>query len=70
MAIKLAEHTYGNHIYMRLMLDNKRIEEVDVFLQKDGSKIYRTSADHGMELNPEEHQKNRDAIIEAFNSLY
>ena len=29
MAIKLAEHTDGTHIYMRLRLDNKRIEEID-----------------------------------------
>lgn len=34
MAIKLAEHTNGNHIYMRMCLDNGRTEEIDVYLGK------------------------------------
>lgn len=70
MTVKLAEHTYGTHIYMRIMLDNRRVEEIDVHLQPDGSMTYQTSADPGMELNPEEHQKNREMIIKVFNELY
>ena len=44
MAIKLAEHTDGTHIYMRLRLDNKRIEEIDAYITETGW-TYRTSAD-------------------------
>lgn len=47
MAVKLEEHTYGNHIYMKMRLDNKRIEEIDVYLRNDGEH-YVTSADHVM----------------------
>ena len=68
--IKLVEHTNGNHIYMKMRLDNGRIEEIDVFLDKNGKEIYKTSADHGMELDPESHTKVRNEIIEAFNKLY
>lgn len=67
MAIKLCEHTYGSHIYMRMMLDDKRIEEIDVFYRKDGSCVYKTSADHGTD---EAHVKTRQDIIRAFNELY
>ena len=67
---KLVEHTNGNHIYMKMRLDNGRIEEIDVFLDKNGKEIYKTSADHGMELDPESHTKVRNEIIEAFNKLY
>ena len=49
MAVKLVEHTYGTHIYMKMRLDNKRIEEIDVYLRKDGE-YYITSADHGIKL--------------------
>jgi len=35
MPKKLIEHTYATHIYMRIKLDNKRIEEIDVYLRKD-----------------------------------
>lgn len=70
MAIKLDEHTYGNHIYMRILLDDKRIEEIDVYIQPDCSEVYRTSADPGMELNPEAHHRTREAIIKAFKELY
>lgn len=49
MSEKLVEHTYGTHIYMKMRLDNKRIEEIDVYLRSDGEH-YVTSADHGMEL--------------------
>ena len=48
MPEKLVEHTYGTHIYMKI-LNNKRIEEIDVYLRKDGEH-YVTSADHEMEL--------------------
>ena len=68
--IKLVEHTNGNHIYMKMRLDNGRIEEIDVFLDKNGKEIFKTSADHGMELDPESHTKVRNEIIEAFNKLY
>ena len=49
MAVKLEEHTYATHIYMKMRLDNKRIEEIDVYLRNDGEH-YVTSADHGMSL--------------------
>lgn len=70
MAIKLAEHTNGNHIYMRMRLDNGRTEEIDVYLGRDVSTTYKTSADHGMELNPAAHEETRKEIIKAFNELY
>ena len=73
MAVKLKEHTYGTHIYMKMRLDNKRIEEIDVYLRKDGEH-YITSADHGMELCSGERlkqkQKLRHEIIDVFNELY
>lgn len=49
MSEKLVEHTYGTHIYMKMRLDNKRIEEIDVYLRNDGNH-YVTSVDHGMEF--------------------
>ena len=67
---KIVEHTYGNHIYMKMRLDNGRIEEIDVLLDKNGKETYKTSADNGMELDPEYHTKVRNEIIEAFNKLY
>ena len=71
--IKLTEHTYGNHIYMKMKLDNERIEEIDVYFTNEGEK-YVTSADHGMELYTEEElerrKKLREQIILAFNHLY
>ena len=73
MAVKLEEHTYGNHIYMKMRLDNKRIEEIDVYLRNDGEH-YVTSTDHGMELCSGERlkqkQKLRQEIINTFNELY
>ena len=66
MAIKLVEHTYGAHIYMKMKLDSGRIEEIDVYLRDDGTH-YQTSADHC----PENHPAGlRDEIISAFNDLY
>lgn len=73
MQEKLVEHTYGTHIYMKMRLDNKRIEEIDVYLRKDGEH-YVTSADHEMELcsgkKLKQKQKLRQEIIDAFNELY
>lgn len=73
MAEKLEEHTYGTHIYMKMRLDNKKIEEIDVYIHNDGEH-YITSADHGMELYSGEmlkqKQKLRQEIIDAFNELY
>ena len=73
MAVKLEEHTYGNHIYMKMRLDNKRIEEIDVYLRNDGEH-YVTSADHVMELYKgkelEERKRLRQEIIDNFNRLY
>lgn len=73
MPEKLVEHTYGTHIYMKMRLDNKRIEAIDVYLRNDG-KHYVTSAYHGMELcsgeSLKQKQKLRHEIINAFNELY
>ena len=72
---KLVEHTYGNHIYMKMRLDNGRIEEIDVYYTKDGGTIFKTSADNGAELDTTEEQKQkREAlrleIMNAFCELY
>ena len=73
MSEKLIEHTYGSHIYMKIRLDNNRIEEINVYLRNDGEH-YITSADHGMELcsgeSLRQKQKLRQEIIGAFNELY
>lgn len=69
MLLKLGEQTNGNHVYMKMRLDNGRIEEIDVYFREDGI-TYITSADHGMSLNPEEHMRTREMIIAAFNKLY
>lgn len=62
-AIKLIEHTYGSHIYMKLKLPNERIEEIDVYLDRNGKETYKTSAD-------KENLEIREQIIDAFNELY
>lgn len=72
---KLIEHTYGTHIYMKIRLDNGRIEEIDVYIKENGEMIFRTSADHGAELDKTEEQKRereslRLEIIRAFAELY
>jgi hypothetical protein len=72
---KLIEHTYGTHIYMKMRLDNGRIEEIDVFITNDGGMIFRTSADNGAELDKTEERKQerenlRQQIIKAFCELY
>lgn len=71
---KLTEHTYGSHIYMKMQLDNKRIEEIDVYFRYDGE-YYVTSADHGAELDKTDAERERRAelrqeIIKAFKELY
>lgn len=66
MAIKLAEHTDGTHIFMRLRLDNKRIEEIDAYITESGW-TYRTSADNNPGLPKPE---IRAEIIKAFHELY
>ena len=62
--VKLAEHTYGGHIYMRIMLDNKRIEEIEVYIGQNGEETYKKSADPGGRLEV------REQIIDAFKKLY
>lgn len=73
MPEKLVEHTYETHIYMKMRLDNKRIEEIDVYLRKDGEH-YITSADHGIELYKgeelEKRKQLRREIIDTFHELY
>ena len=69
MIAKLAEHTYGDHIYMRMRLDDGRIEEIDVYLRNEGT-VYRTSADAEMGTNLVSGMKTRQEIIDAFNDLY
>lgn len=72
--IKLEEHTNGSHIYMKMKLDNGRIEKIDVYIREDGEH-YKTSADYGKGLDKTEEQKRnrkalREEIIRAFNELY
>ena len=66
MAIKLAEHTDGTHIYMRLRLDNKRIEEIDAYITETGW-TYRTSADNNPDFPKPE---IRAQFIREFHELY
>lgn len=61
--LKLAEYTGGSHIYMKMKLDNGRIEEIDVFIRDDGM-YYRTSADYRPDA------ELREEIIKAFHELY
>ena len=71
---KLREHTHGSHIYMKMQLDNGKIEEIDVYIRDDGWH-YVTSADHGAELDKTEEEKAqrtslREEIIRTFKELY
>lgn len=60
-AKKLEEHTYGNHIFMRLEVDGE-VHEVSNYAGSDGSwDTYSTTADG---------TDKRDAVIKAFNELY
>lgn len=58
---------------MKMVLDNKRVEEIDVYLRNDGEH-YVTSVDHGMELYKgkelEERKQLRQEIIDTFHELY
>ena len=58
---KLAEHTYGTHIFMKLQLDSGRVHMIDVYLTNSGT-LYRTTADYSA--------KERAEVIAAFNKLY
>lgn len=58
---KLAEHTYGPHIWMALELDNGERHEIDVYIREDGEN-YKTDADDNEELRRE--------IAWAFTRLY
>ena len=73
MTVKLEEHTYGTHIYMKMELNSGRVEEIDVYLRNDGEH-YVTSADYGMELYKgkelERRKQLRQEIIDTFNELY
>lgn len=58
---KITEHTYGNHIYMKLELDGE-IYEVDNYPGADWKwETYKTTADG---------TDKREAVIKAFNELY
>ena len=61
MAGKLTEQTNGAHIFMRLRLDNSRVEEIDAYITEKGWH-YVTSADRTPEV--------RLRIIAAFHALY
>lgn len=73
MAKKLYEYTNGTHIYMKMRLDDKRIEKIDVYLRNDGEH-YITSADYGMELYKgkelEDRKRLSQEIIDTFHKLY
>lgn len=73
MAEKLVEHTYGTHIYMKMRLDNGRVESIDVYFRNDGI-YYETSADIGFEFSTGEELERwkalRQKIIDTFHELY
>lgn len=73
MAVKLEEHTYGTHIYMKMELNSRRVEEIDVYL-RNNREHYVTSADYGMELYKgkelERRKQLRQEIIDTFKKLY
>ena len=62
---KLIEYTYSNdsgtHYYMRVNANNE-IHEIDAYFYIDGTRKYRTTADHDNYM--------RDVLIAAFNALY
>ena len=62
---KITEHTYGNHVYMKLMIEvngKPETHAIDVYWGKNGEETYKTSADGD--------SFRRDEIIKAFNALY
>ena len=73
MAEKLYEYTSRSHIYMKMRLDNGRIEKIDVYIRND-EEYYVTSADYGMKLYKgkelEEIKRLRQEIIDTFHELY
>ena len=58
---KITEHTYGNHIYMRVELKDGEQADFDVYLGRTGDMYFRI---------PEHLEPRRAEIIEAFNTLY
>ena len=58
---KIIEHTYGQHIYMALVLDNGERHEIDVYIRSNGE-TYKTTGDAD--------ENKRAEIIHAFNELY
>lgn len=58
---KVMEHTYGNHVYMKIELDGKT-QEIDVYFS-EGKTVYKTAADN-------KNKGEREKIINAFNLLY
>ena len=60
---KITEHTYGSHIFMRMVMPSGHMEEIDVYYQPDGSVKYYTTAD-------KRSISERNEIIKAFNDLY
>ena len=60
---KIKEHTFGNHIYMKLQLDNGQVVEIERYAGIDYKwNDYRTTVDYDPEL--------RAKAIAAFNELY
>ena len=60
-AKKLTEHTYGDHIFMRLEVDGE-VHEVSNYAGRDGKwDSYKTTADG---------TDKRDVVIKAFEDLY
>lgn len=62
MAKMITENTYGSHIYAKMLMDNGKIEEIDVYIRESGT-TYKTSQDG---YNDTE----RQTIIDTFNELY
>lgn len=58
---KLVEHTYGTHIFMKILLDSGKIHMIDVYLTNSGT-VYKTTADHN--------EAERAEVIAAFKELY
>ena len=64
--LKLEERTYGTHVYMRMVTESGRIEEIDAYITESGWK-YHTSADNNPDFPKPE---IRGEIIRAFEALY
>lgn len=61
---KLIEHTYGSSIYMKILMDDGKEEEINRYCGVDYSwNHYRTTAD-------EISESRRNEIISAFHELY